>query len=192
MTDLAWLLNSNDQLDAAEEAASRAIDLLPEKGEEFQVCQCHQILGLIYQSKGEIKEAIHRLEVALEVASSFNWLTLQCRVHYSLASLFSDEGRFDDAQTHVEHAKLRAVNCHHTYLLSHTMWLQAEIWMRQRRFAEAKSEASRAIAMYEKLGATDDVEGVRELLQQIDNQLEEIDGPLTPNESDDEIGRAHV
>ena len=34
---LSPLLNDDKQLDAAEEAASRAIDLLPEKGEEFRV-----------------------------------------------------------------------------------------------------------------------------------------------------------
>ena len=34
---LAWLLHSDNQLGAAEEAASRAIDLLSDQGEQFQV-----------------------------------------------------------------------------------------------------------------------------------------------------------
>jgi hypothetical protein len=42
---LASLLRNTRQLDAAEEAGSRAIDLLPEKGEELWVCQAHRVLG---------------------------------------------------------------------------------------------------------------------------------------------------
>jgi len=36
---LAWLLHDDEQLDDAEEALSRAIDLLPEEGERFLVCR---------------------------------------------------------------------------------------------------------------------------------------------------------
>ena len=36
LVDLAWLLHQDSQNDAAEEAASRAIDLLPEKGQEYR------------------------------------------------------------------------------------------------------------------------------------------------------------
>jgi hypothetical protein len=35
LANLAWLLLRKKQLDAAEEAASRAIDLLPEEGEQL-------------------------------------------------------------------------------------------------------------------------------------------------------------
>ena len=36
---LAYLLHDDKQLDAAEEVASRAIDLLPDEGQQFQVCE---------------------------------------------------------------------------------------------------------------------------------------------------------
>jgi len=62
---LASLLHSNRQLDAAEKVASRAINFLPESGEEYRVCGCHRILGRIYRSKGETEKAIHHFEVAL-------------------------------------------------------------------------------------------------------------------------------
>ena len=52
LIDLAHLLDEDNQLDAAEEAASRAIDLLPE-GKKFLVCKGHRALGVIYRSKGE-------------------------------------------------------------------------------------------------------------------------------------------
>jgi tetratricopeptide (TPR) repeat protein len=50
---LAYVLHDEKQLDAAEEAASRAIDLLPEKGEQFLVCNAHRVLGNIYRDKGD-------------------------------------------------------------------------------------------------------------------------------------------
>jgi len=188
LIDLAWLLREDGQLDAAEEAASRALNLLPEKDEQLQACGCHHTLGMIYHFKDETGKAIHHLEVALEVASSINCFNQQCRVHFSLASLFFDEAQFDDAHAHIEHAKRHAVNCHDTYLLSHAIWLQAKVWTRQRRFVEAKSGALCAVDMYEKLGAADDVKRVRDLLRQIDrvHELEEIDCPSTSNKSDDD------
>ena len=67
--DLAWSLYSNNQFDAAEGAATRAVDLLSEKGEQVHFCESHRILGHIYRSQGEMGKAVHHLEVALGVAS---------------------------------------------------------------------------------------------------------------------------
>ena len=41
---LVRLLHSDDQLGAAEVAASRAIDLLPEKGKQLLICKSHRLL----------------------------------------------------------------------------------------------------------------------------------------------------
>jgi len=60
---LAWSLSGDKQLDAAEEAAFRAISLIPEKGNPFPVYQFHRALGEIYQSKGDMAKAIHHLEM---------------------------------------------------------------------------------------------------------------------------------
>ena len=43
--ELASLLYEDKQLDAAEEAAFRVIDLPSDKGIQFSVCDCHRILG---------------------------------------------------------------------------------------------------------------------------------------------------
>jgi len=51
LIELARLLHSDEQLDAAEEAASRAINLLPEKGKQLNICQGHRALGYIYYSR---------------------------------------------------------------------------------------------------------------------------------------------
>jgi len=165
---LAWLLHNDGQLDNAEEAISRAIVLLPERGEEFLVCRCHHLLGVIYSSRGTVGEAVHHLEVALEIATPFSWLDILFGIRHSMALLFSDEGRFDDAHAHVEQAKLHATNGKNAPLLAHAMQLQAEVLCRQHRFAEAKSEVLGAVEIFEKLGAINKAESARRLLQRIE------------------------
>jgi len=71
--DLAWSLYGDNQLNAAEEAASRAIDLLPGNIDQSLVSQCHRVLGLVYFSKGETERAIDHFEVDLTISSSFDW-----------------------------------------------------------------------------------------------------------------------
>ena len=68
----------------------------------------------------------------------------------------------------IQRAKLHAANDHDTFLLARAMELQAGFLHKQRRFEEARYEALRAVDAFEKLGATSDVEGVRELLRWID------------------------
>ena len=140
LIELALLLWKDNQLDAAEEAASRALNLLPEEGKQSLTCQFHHVLGMIYCSKDDTEKAIHHYEVALGIASSFNWHDALCYVHSSMAQLFSKEGEFGDARTHVEHVKSYAVNSHNPYLLAGAMQQQASLWSKQKRFEEAKSE----------------------------------------------------
>ena len=163
---LASLLRSGGQLDAAEEAGSRALDLLPEKGEEVWVCQGHRTLGQIYLSKSEAKKAIHHFEKALEIASSLNMADQLVWINYYLAEVFSKQGEFEDAQTHLERAKSHAGD--ESYLLAYVMDQQARVWDEQGRLEEARSEALRALDAFEKLGAANDAEDVRGLLRYID------------------------
>ena len=181
LINLAWMLHHDNQLDAADESASRVIDLLPQEGEQFLVCRHHRVLGEIYYSKGDAEGAIRHYETALEIASSFNWLNQLYWVRFSMALLFSDEGRFDDARVHLEHAKLHAANDNDTYLLAGAMRLQAGCWHKQRRFGEARSEALRAVDLFRKLGALNDSEGVRKLLERIDRDAREVEDPVTPD-----------
>ena len=167
---LAFVLCEDGQLDAAEEAGSRAIDLLPEKGERFRVCNGHHVLGNIYHKKGDTEKAIHHFEVALEIASSLDLHADLSWIHCSLSLLFAQEGRFDDAHAHIERAKSHAVN--NPYILGHAMELQAGFWYDQRMYEKAKVEASCAINAYEKIGAASDVEDCRKLLRLIDEDLD--------------------
>jgi len=174
---LAWLFYGDKQLEAAEEAASRAIQLVPDGSDQFLVCQCHRILGKVRGSNGEAEMAINHFEVALGIASSFNWHDELAGIHCSLAKLFSVQGRFDHAHAHVEQVKSHAVN--NTYNLGHAMRLQAGIWYQQHgRLEEAKSEALCVSHVYEKLGATKGLERCRALLRDIQQKETEQPGCL--------------
>ena len=169
---LARLLHDEEQLDAAEDAILRGINLLPNEGEEYLVCQCHRFLGGIYHSKGKTGEAIKHLEKALGIASPSNWHDELFWIHHSLAGLFFDEDRPDDAHNHIEHAKSHTIN--DPYNLGRAMELQSIFWRREGRFEEARSEALRAVDAYEKVGAAKDVEDCREILRDIEEQMEEL------------------
>jgi len=171
---LAKSLNSNKQLDAAEEAALRAVDLLLKNGNKFRVCESHRLLGVIYQSKGEIKKAIYHFWMALAIATPFNWSDSLFWAHYRLASLFCDQGWFDDAQAHVEHAKSHAVDDGHN--MGRVTEEQARLWYMQYKLEEARTEVLRATDVYDEIGAAEDAERCRELLQVVETELNTTPG----------------
>ena len=166
LNSLAWSLCRGGRVDDAEEAATRALSLLPEKGQEYMVCQSHQILGEISFSRDKREEAIRHFEDVLRIASPFGWHTRMMWIHHSLALLFSQEGKFDDAQTHIKQAESYAAG--NLYLMGRTVLLQALVFYQQRMFAEATSEASRALEVFQKLGSTKRQEICEALLRKID------------------------
>ena len=89
-------------------------------------------------------------------------------VNHSLVWVFAEEGKFDDAQIHVERARSYAVD--NTYLLARVSLLQARVRYAQSAFGEAKSEGLRALDVFGKLGAANDAESTRQFLQKIDAQ----------------------
>jgi tetratricopeptide (TPR) repeat protein len=166
---LAWLWHRDNQNDAAEEAAFRAIDLLPEKGQEYRTCQSHGALGSIYRSKGRREEAIHHFETALGTATSFNWEDELFSNHYSLAQLYLGEGDFDDTHAHIERAKSHAFNDRHS--LGFAVLLQARAWLKQGRLENARSEALRALEIFQDLGVAVRVEECEGLLYTIEDRF---------------------
>ena len=167
---LAHLLWSDGQLDAAEGAALQMIDRFSGKDDQYQVCESHRVLGDIHSSKGETEKAIDHLKIALEIASPFNWHDALFWAHHSLAELFFDKGEFDDAHTHIEHAKSHAAN--DAYNLGRAVELQARFWHRQQKFREAMSAVLHAADVFESLGATEDIEDCRVLLREIEQAME--------------------
>ena len=162
---LALLLQKDKQLDTAGETISRAINLIGEKGDQFLLCSSYRTLGGICESQGDTDKAISHYRMVLKIATPFDWHDALFSAHVSLAQLLRNEGRFQDAQAHVEHSRPHAVHC--TYYLAYVMRLQASIWCKQGRLEEARSEALRATNAFERLGATEDVEHCRELLRDI-------------------------
>jgi len=167
---LASLFHYDNQLDAAEGAASCAIDLSVE-GNQYPVCESHRILGRICRSRGETEKAINHFETAAGIATSFSWHDRLFWIQYDLAELSFDGHKFDDAERDLERAKSHAVN--NPYNLGRAMEKQARFWYRQCRFEEAKSEALRAAGVYERFGAARDLESCRSLLEAIEEGMKE-------------------
>ena len=167
LNDLAGLFVSDKQLDAAINAASRAIELFSEKDQGYRICMSYRLLGNAYRSKGEREKAIHHYEAALKIASPFDWHDELFWNHYDLVRLYLEEGDFDDANAHIEQAKSHALD--DAYQTSRAMEIQAEVWCRQGKLEDAASEASRALESFEKLEAARDVERCRGLLQKIEH-----------------------
>jgi len=165
---LALLSYDDDQLDAAEEAASHAINLSV-GGDQYLVSGSHRILGKICHSKGETEKAISHFGKALGIASSFNWNDLLFLINCDLVVLFLDKDRFDDAHRGLERAKSHAVD--NPYRLGRAIRLQARFWWKQGRFEEAKSEALRAADVYERLGAAEALECCRSVLRKIEEEM---------------------
>ena len=164
----ASLLRSDKQLYAAQQAIFYAFDLLPKKGEQIRAYKCHRIRGEIYYDMGETSKAIHHFEIATRIASSLNRLEQVFWVNYRLVEVLFGEGRFVEAQARLEHVKSHAVN--NPYLLAQVMDQQAQLWDRQDRFEDAKSEALRALDAFEKLGAVDDAQRTRRFLHKIESR----------------------
>ena len=181
---LAWSFYGSNQLDAAEEAVSRALDLSSSEGDQFQVSQCHYLLGNIYRSKGESESATDRFETALGIASRFDWPDWQFWCHYSLAMLFFDEGRLNDAYTHIGYSMSHAVN--DAYNSGCGMRLHADILLNEGRFEEAKFKALCAAETFEKFKAAQDLKLCRGLLQSIEKKLSDSVATHEPD-SDGEL-----
>ena len=176
LTTLAQLFYGNNQLDAAEDAGSHAVQLLPEKGQEFLVSRSYRILGNIYYSKGEREKAIHHFETALGIVSAFHWDGEPFWIHYSLAVLFRDEDKFEHAHAHIKQAKLHVVN--DAYCLGRAADLQARVCYKQGRLEDAASEALRALEIFEKLEALSDIDHCRTLLRRIEQATEDCHSPV--------------
>jgi len=165
LMSLAGLLRSGEQFDAAEESATRAIGLLPEKDAQLFTCKGHRTLGEIYRSRGDMEKAIHHFELTLGIASSFNMVDQLFWAHFALADLFYRKNKFNDARDCLERAESVAVE--KRYLLAHRSRLHAKCLYGQRMFEEAKSEALCALHAFEGFGAANLAEETRRLLDQI-------------------------
>ena len=158
------------EFDAAEDATSRAIDLVQGKGQERLICQSHHLLGFSYFFKAEKEKGLHHFQTALGIASRFNWHDDLFSIHRTLAGVFYDEDRLDDAEAQLAQAKSYAGN--NIYRLGCLMTFQViGFYLPRRRLEDAKSAVSHALEIFEKLGAAKDVEDCMTLLQGIEQGM---------------------
>ena len=167
---LGRLLLDDRQLDAAEEAGSRAINFFQDEHREYWISDSHRLLGDIHVSKGERGKAIRHFEAAIGIASPFDWHHQLFWTHFSLAELFCQNNEFDDAKFHIEQAKPHAVD--NARKLGLTMAQQAEIWYGQGRLEEAKAGMLCALETFEKLGAAVELRWHRPILRNIERAIE--------------------
>ena len=186
---LAGLLCSNERLDAAEEVASRAMELALERGDNQWDFSCHRLLGDIYRLKGEREKAIHHLDTALGIASRDGVDYYLYWVHYSLALLFHDEDKPDDAHTHIERAK--SLSGGNAYDLGRVVGLQGWVYYRQGKLEDAKSEALRALEIFEELEAAGDVDEYKGLLRSIEGATRGSDSLVVPVSSQERFVVPH-
>ena len=172
---LAELLYRDNQLNAAEDIVSQAIDLLSANGNRFDVCRCYRVLGNVCLSKGETGKAINHFEAALGIASSHNWHEQLFWNHYSLATLYFSKNRLKDAHAHIERAKSYVVK--DAYLLGRATEEQARFWYGEHKFEEAKSGAEHALDLYEKLGVTRYTRQCKAMLRDIEQMVGLAVGP---------------
>ncbi|KAF9779624.1 hypothetical protein BJ322DRAFT_1113424 [Thelephora terrestris] len=109
-----------------------------DQGQQSLVCESHQALGVVYNSKGDTEKAIHHFEKGLEIASAFSRPDLLFEIRFDLALAFCGQGKFNDASAHLGQVKLDAGNS--LYYLGSATEAQAGIWYRQSRLEDAKSE----------------------------------------------------
>ena len=171
---LAHLFHSDRQLDAAEEAAFRAIQLLPTEGQELQLCRSHLVLGRIYYSKEKKEKGVQHYKTALGIASRFKWNDELIRIHLSLAKLFLVEDEVHNTYTHIQEAKSCAVV--NAYSLGRTFHVRVLI-CRMHMF-DATSEAPYLLDIYEKLGASRDTDRCRVLLRRTEGKAKSRDAPM--------------
>jgi len=154
---LALSLVHDNQVDAAEEAASRAIDLFPDGLSLSQLRVHHHILGHICCCRGDTEAAIDHYMKTTGVVRSLNSQDSQTGILPCFLGLLLDEKRLDDTQIHLEQFKSHASN----NLLEQgvAMVVQAGIWYQQGKFEEARSEISRAIDAFEEIGNPGNIVG---------------------------------
>ena len=168
---LASLFLGEQRFPEAGKAASRAKKLSKDR-DEFGLCQIYRVLGALNLSKGKTKKAIRHFEKSLRIASRLGLGTPLSEGHLSLAYLYIKRRKLTDARTHSDHAKSHAGNDMHR--LGRAFYVSACVLFEQARYMEVVSEVSRALAIFEKLGATDLAGEARQLLEETQKMIDEL------------------
>jgi len=175
LSQLALLFIRVNQVDAAEDAVSRAINLHSDGPSQSQLYDHHHTLGHISHRRGDTEAGIDHHMKALGIARSLKSQDSQIGILNCLVWLLLEEERFDDAQVHLEHLRLHVVN--HPRDLGRAMVSQARIWYHQGKLEEARFELSQALGLYEKIGVSANRVGlIKGFLRKVEEEINERAG----------------
>ena len=161
---LALLFVEVKQVNAAEEAASHAINLLPNEPGDSTHCEHHHILAHICESRGESEEAISHFEKALGIPSSAE---KQMKNLYCFSRLLLDEEWLCYAQACLN--QIKSCDTYDPHPPSGAEIRQAYILFVQGRFEEAKFQLLHIVGENEKVGGSPkSIEECKVLLQVIE------------------------
>ena len=182
---IAWGYVDCRQLKGASRCVDRLFSLLRNGGDKGLLRSCSRILATIAVQMGNLSDAKEILESTLEVPLLLGDPHSRFWITYRLAEVYFGLGDSDGVGNQITNMKSLAQVSHDQYLLGRAMELQAKVWLKTGRFAEARSEALLALSAYGKAGNSRNQEKCGELLECIEmessnsaseNMKLEIDG----------------
>ena len=167
LSSLLRRVNRLDEADECEMQAIRLADALTPDADPVFCGSLHASLAVIYFNRGNMEKTISHSEASLGVLTT---RSNRFHIHCAQVSAHIMEGRFGDAEAHLEHAGLLAAN--DSSELGILMLLRAGLFRGQGKFAEAGSETSCALDLLERLGGGDRVEEAKDFLDLIDLEMD--------------------
>jgi len=165
---IAWGHIDCRQLRGVSRCVDRLFALLRNGGDKGFLRSCGRILATISVQTGNLSDTKEILESTLEVplllgdAHSRFWIT------YHLAEVYFGLGDLNGVDNQITGMKSLAQISHDQYLLGRAMELQAKVWLKTGRFAEARLEVLLALAAYGEAGNSQNQEKCREPLKCIE------------------------
>ena len=169
LTGLSRLFRHTNRPDEADECEAQVIRLagaLVPAVDPVSRNFLHTSLAAVYYNKGDTEKFIFHSGACLGVGTS---RTNRFDSHCTQAVVHSREGRFHDAEAHIEHARLLAA--HGSSEPGSLMLVQAGLLQARGKFEEARSKALCALGSAEEFGSGDGVEEAKRLLRIIDEEV---------------------
>ena len=165
---IAWGYVDCRQLRGASRCVDRLFALLGNGGDKGLLRSCGRILATISVQIGNLSDAKEILESTLEVPLLLGDAHSRFWIIYRLAEVYFGLGDLDGVGNQITGMKSLAQVSHDQYLLGRAMELQAKVWLKTGKFAEARSEALLALSAYGKAGNSRNQEKCGELLKYIE------------------------
>ena len=165
---IAWGYVDCRQLRGASRCVDRLFALLRNGSDKGLLRSCGRILAAISVQTGNLSDAKEILESTLEVPLLLGDAHSQFWITHRLAEVYFGLGDLNGVGDQITGMKSLAQVSRDQYLLGRAMELQAKMWLKTGRFAEARSEALLALAAYGKVGNSWNQEKCGELLKCIE------------------------